>query len=532
MDKTKILKKTFVIKEENLDEVIKLLTFNFNLPEVKSSLGMYSQYKDRILEVTFQNSYCYLMSHDRSSNIDKKYMELFNETPPIKIENRNIKFFLRIINNLGFTSAHISNEVTQLKYVSKDNKFSFILNVGTPIGNLLVINGDFSHSIPINLSKYLDMELISVDIDEKFTNIGTEKIFNDSRLLNSKIINYSNKYGIDIASSGVTSIKSLLGSKSNDYSSFELFYKKITGNYLNKEIQNKSRNKDHFKPISVIIPTYNSDESIVKCLYSIESQNLNNHQKKDIEVIIIDDGSNISVAKLLESHIENFSFNLKIIRIEKCSGISNARNLGAESSLYDHLLFIDSDILLSKNYILEHSIAQQLIPNGIFVSMKRNIEKDLLICELANITKGLNIPLEYDDKRITRVFKKGQSWINTVNLNGVYETLCDTDCFKNFGHGRIINGYDLPSMVVGHNMSISKKLLKLAGGFSEKFVGWGLEDTYFGARVICEGGFIIPLMTVGVYHINHPPRLGNEEQRNKEYKQNIRIYEELLNKEI
>lgn len=528
----KINKKTFLIDTENLNNLIYSLTVCFNLPEVRSSLGMYSQYKEKVLEIAFQNSTCYLMSRDRSSDLDIKYMDLFNQTPPIKIDNKNIKYFLRIINGLGFTKAHISNEVIQLKYSSKETNCSLDLNVGTPIGNLLVIYGDFSNCESVDYRKYFGKELSSDDIDREFMSINTERIFDNSKLLNSKITNYGNKYGIDIASSGITSIKSILSSKSNDYSNFELFYNKITGSTLNKKHKKESRNKNYFKPVSIVIPAYNPDDSIIKCLYSIESQNLNISQKKKIEVIVVDDGSNVTVAELLSPHSKIFSFDLKIIRLEKRSGISSARNLGAECASHDHLIFIDSDILLSKDYILEHSIAYQLIPNSVFVSMKKNIEKNSPVCNMINIKKGLKTPIDYDDKRITRIFKKGQNWINDVNFSGVYETLSDTDCFKNFGHGRVINGYDLPSMFVGHNTSFSKKTIKNLGGFSRNFIGWGLEDTYFGARAISDGSFIVPLIEVGVYHINHLPRSGSEKKRIAEYKKNLKIYQELLNKEI
>ena len=104
----------------------------------------------------------------------------------------------------------------------------------------------------------------------------------------------------------------------------------------------------------------------------------------------------------------------------------------------------------------------------------------------------------------------------------------DTDLFKNFGHGRIINGYDLPSMVTGHNLSISKNLFLQSGGFARNFKGWGLEDTYFGAQIISNGGFIIPLINTGVYHINHLPRSGSEQQKLKEFQSNLIVYNELI----
>lgn len=133
---------------------------------------------------------------------------------------------------------------------------------------------------------------------------------------------------------------------------------------------------------------------------------------------------------------------------------------------------------------------------------------------------------------MSRVSEKGNDWVNEISLDGVYEIVSNTDSFNNFGHGRIINGFDLSSMVVGHNMTINKHLFLKVGGFSEEFIGWGLEDTYFGARLISEGGFVIPLLNCGVYHINHPPRSGSLEKQEKEYSENLKTYKNLINKEI
>ena len=68
--------------------------------------------------------------------------------------------------------------------------------------------------------------------------------------------------------------------------------------------------------------------------------------------------------------------------------------------------------------------------------------------------------------------------------------MSETNLFKNFGYGRTVNGcFDLPSMVVGHNMTMQKEMISSIGSFSNNFSGWGLEDAYFGARVIAEGNF-------------------------------------------
>ncbi len=525
----KRIKTTYLIKDGLSTSLISSLTEHYGLPEINSSLAMYGRYQDRVIEVKFINSTCHLRSYDKSSQIDKQFIDIFNSTPPIKIDNTNIKYFLRIINGLGFSKAYITDEVVQLGYRLSDGVGFININFGTPVGDLLIINNDLTDTTAFIDPQILESKLEPRDIDSLFAESTTsEEIFDSSRLLNHKIINYGDKFGIDIASSGYMCIKSKLSSKSNDYSYFEPYYKKVTSAGLNLDRGAERLKKDFFRPISVVICSYNSNESIVQVLYSIESQDLYPEQKRTIDVVVVDDGSDVSVAECLKPHIKDYSFSLNIVRFEKNKGLSNARNIGIANTINNHVLFIDADILLAKNYLLEHSTALQIFPHAIFVSMKNNIDKTSKFADVSVIKNGLEVPLDYDDKRITRVFERSQSWINQVDLDGVFETLSDTSLFKNFGHGRVVNGYDLPSMVTGHNMSISKNLLNKVGGFSKHFQGWGLEDTYFGAQVIASGGFVVPLINTGVYHINHPPRSGSEERHREEYAKNIGVYNRLI----
>ena len=70
----------------------------------------------------------------------------------------------------------------------------------------------------------------------------------------------------------------------------------------------------------------------------------------------------------------------------------------------------------------------------------------------------------------------------------------------------------------------------LIGGFSNYFKGWGLEDSYFGSKMIAEGNYVIPVLSCGVYHIDHPPRSGSEKKKLQELEGNLARYKELLDK--
>ena len=96
--------------------------------------------------------------------------------------------------------------------------------------------------------------------------------------------------------------------------------------------------------ISVIIPIYNSEKFIKRCLDSILRQSM-----KNIEIICIDDGSTDNSLCILNKFAYNNS-NIKIIQ-QKNKGASCARNLGLDYSKGEYILFVDSDDELEVNAI-------------------------------------------------------------------------------------------------------------------------------------------------------------------------------------
>ncbi len=239
--------------------------------------------------------------------------------------------------------------------------------------------------------------------------------------------------------------------------------------------------------------------------------------------IVVDDRSDVNLYSYLQDKISRLTFSVRFIRLEQNSGLSSARNLGVQLSKYSRLVFLDSDVVLPSNYLMEHSICLQLFPNCLFLSMKKNLDIENPIITNECILRGLSVPESYDDKRLFR-------GIDLDNRSdSVVESLSETDLYKNFGYGRTVSGYDLASIVIGHNMSMNKSMFKKVGGFQTEFKGWGMEDALFGAKFIARGGFIVPLLRTGVYHINHEPRSGSESKRKRELEQNIKIYKKIIN---
>lgn len=103
--------------------------------------------------------------------------------------------------------------------------------------------------------------------------------------------------------------------------------------------------------VSIIVPVYNVEEFLPKCVNSIISQTY-----KDIEVILVNDGSNDSSGSLCDN-FEKEDKRIKVIHKEN-GGLSDARNLGVYSSCGNYLMFIDSDDYLKDNYVIEKLVSK------------------------------------------------------------------------------------------------------------------------------------------------------------------------------
>lgn len=95
---------------------------------------------------------------------------------------------------------------------------------------------------------------------------------------------------------------------------------------------------------SIIVPAYNTEKYIDKCLKSIFSNTY-----KNFEVIIVNDGSIDKTEDIINKYIKKYD-NIIYIK-QKNMGLSLARNNGVKKATGDYLLFIDSDDYVEKNLL-------------------------------------------------------------------------------------------------------------------------------------------------------------------------------------
>jgi len=127
--------------------------------------------------------------------------------------------------------------------------------------------------------------------------------------------------------------------------------------------------------ISIIIPFYNSEQYLERCIQSALNQTL-----KEIEVLCIDDASTDNSLKILRKYQEKDN-RIKIIQLKENNGPSLARNIGIEKSTGEFIGFIDSDDYVDKKFfenLYDHSNNYDIVV-GKYVRSTNNSNRYILL---------------------------------------------------------------------------------------------------------------------------------------------------------
>ena len=111
--------------------------------------------------------------------------------------------------------------------------------------------------------------------------------------------------------------------------------------------------------ISVIVPVYNTEKYLHRCIDSILDQTFT-----DFELLLIDDGSTDSSGTICDEYAAKDS-RVRVFHKEN-GGVSSARNMGLDNAYGEWITFVDSD-----DYLIDQS--------GLTLLARTNIEADLII---------------------------------------------------------------------------------------------------------------------------------------------------------
>ncbi|MBO6183619.1 MAG: glycosyltransferase [Chryseobacterium sp.] len=125
--------------------------------------------------------------------------------------------------------------------------------------------------------------------------------------------------------------------------------------------------------VSVIVPVYNVENYLAKCLDSLVNQSL-----KNIEIIVVNDGSKDGSGNIIQQYAEKYPDKIKAFSKEN-GGLSDARNFGIDQATGDYLGFVDSDDYVSKTMFEE------------MLTLAEKHDAEMVICNIQKVDEGGNV---------------------------------------------------------------------------------------------------------------------------------------------
>lgn len=162
--------------------------------------------------------------------------------------------------------------------------------------------------------------------------------------------------------------------------------------------------------ISVIVPVYNVEMYLKKCINSILNQTL-----KKLEIILVDDGSTDNSGIICDEY-KFIDKRIKVIHKEN-GGLSSARNIGIDNATGDYLAFIDSDDWIEPNMI-----------EVLFDMLEKN-DSDISICEFIKcydenvqpIQEEIKIEIFNNIDALKKLYDENKGIYMTIACNKLYK---------------------------------------------------------------------------------------------------------------
>ena len=215
--------------------------------------------------------------------------------------------------------------------------------------------------------------------------------------------------------------------------------------------------------VSVIVPAYNRNDVLVKCVDGLYQQGLN---EAFFEVIVVDDCSQIDSKIFLGDQLRVHQ-NLRVIRHESNRGLAAARNTGAFNANYEIILFLDSDIVPELGFLQAHLDLHSRFPDELIAGVS-NLKYPNDIVAASNFVRFVNSR-----------YLGNRDYSSQAKLN--YEDLPA----KNFGGGI---------------SSMQRSLFVALSGFDTKFIKYGGEDEEMGCRIKKAGTRIVFIESAKAIH--------------------------------
>lgn len=142
--------------------------------------------------------------------------------------------------------------------------------------------------------------------------------------------------------------------------------------------------------VSVIIPVYNVEKFLRKCVESVLNQTL-----KNIEILIINDGSTDGSQKVIEELEKKYPNKIKAY-VKENGGLSSARNYALDMASSEYVTFLDSDDYLDKDYLEKLYFEAKKYDSDMVVSGQRKVAED------GRVLATLSYPIDKNPQCILR----------------------------------------------------------------------------------------------------------------------------------
>lgn len=223
--------------------------------------------------------------------------------------------------------------------------------------------------------------------------------------------------------------------------------------------------------ISVIIPLYNKEDTIIRAINSVLKQSY-----QSFEIIVIDDGSNDNSSRLVKEYSND---RIRLI-CQDNRGVSSARNKGAELSKYDLLAFLDADDEWQDDFLATIISMRKKFPSASYYATCH--------CNKLLNTKNENL----------------NSYQIDCNNNSV---ACYEFSYNSFFATFSVKNYPLQTSAV----VVSKKMFFISGGYittQKQYEDW---DLYY--RLLVCGNLIYCPEQLSYYHNDSNQRISKNINR-------------------
>lgn len=197
------------------------------------------------------------------------------------------------------------------------------------------------------------------------------------------------------------------------------------------------------KKVSVIVPVYNVEQYLEKCLDSLVNQTLN-----DIEIIVVNDGSPDNSQLIIEKFEKKYP---KLVKgyVKENGGLSDARNFGIEKATGEYIALVDSDDYVSPLYL------------GKMYNKAIKEDLDLVVCDTVNV---------YPDGR-EQVIKSNLKYSDDLIKN--YLLAPATGCIRLYKRN-LFNNVEFKKGILYEDLEITPGLVLLT-----KKIGFVEEGLYY-----------------------------------------------------